>query len=90
MGGASPGSAGSTPTRSLTLYFDTSALVKLLAVEEGSDVAAELWSDAEPVAASVLAFASALELGEGNAVLVTWDTDLQRAAERAGLVVAGV
>jgi predicted nucleic acid-binding protein len=40
------------------LYFDTSALIKLIVVEAGSDHAAELW-DSYPAAASVLAYPEA-------------------------------
>jgi len=129
-------------------------LVKLLVVEDGSDLAAELWNRPESVATSILAYpegraalaaarrsarltkaaharalaefeelsselisigvdealvrragrlaeelglrgydavhlASALELGEGGVVMVSWDTDLQRAAGRVGLAVGG-
>jgi len=38
------------------VYFDSSALVKLLVEEEGSDVAAALWDGADAVMASRLAF----------------------------------
>jgi uncharacterized protein len=34
--------------------------------------------------------ATALELGDEEAVLVTWDRDLVRAAERVGLGIAGL
>jgi predicted nucleic acid-binding protein len=34
--------------------------------------------------------ATALELGDEEVVLVTWDRDLARAAERAGLGIAGL
>lgn len=34
--------------------------------------------------------ATALELGDEEVVLVTWDRDLARAGERAGLGVAGI
>ncbi|MHB2001766.1 MAG: type II toxin-antitoxin system VapC family toxin [Solirubrobacteraceae bacterium] len=37
------------------LYFDTSALIKLMIAEEGSATAAELWASAYPAASSVLA-----------------------------------
>lgn len=140
---------------SLIFYFDTSALVKLVVVEDGSDLAAELWGGAYPAASSILAdpegraalaaarrldrlgkkahqealrafeqlfgelaaigvdealaaragehaedlalrgydaihLATALELGGEEVVLVTWDRDLARAAERVGLGVAGL
>lgn len=54
----------------LILYFDTSALVKLVVVENDSDAAAELWHSAAPVAASILTYP------EGRAALAT--------AKRAG------
>lgn len=34
--------------------------------------------------------ATALELGDEEVVLVTWDRDLSRAAERVGLGIAGI
>lgn len=34
--------------------------------------------------------ATALELGDEEVVLVTWDRDLARASERVGLGVAGI
>lgn len=37
-------------------FFDSSALVKLIVEEEGSDVAARLWDEVDHVAASRLAF----------------------------------
>jgi len=40
------------------LYVDTSAVIKLIVVEDGSDVAAELW-DSYPAASSVLAYPEA-------------------------------
>jgi predicted nucleic acid-binding protein len=132
--------------------LDTSALIKLIVVEDGSDVAAELWAS-YPAASSVLAYpearaalsaarratrltarahdravaelgalnaelvivgvdealarrageladeralrgydavhlASALALGLGETILVTWDRDLSDAAVGAGLAVA--
>jgi uncharacterized protein len=138
----------------LIFYFDTSALVKLVVVEDGSERAAELWNGAYPVASSILVYpesraalaaarrldrlgaaehgkalvdfedlygdlaiigidqdlavragqcaedlglrgydsvhlATALELGDDEVVMVTWDRDLARAAERVGLGVAG-
>jgi predicted nucleic acid-binding protein len=130
-------------------------LVKLIVVEDGSELAAELWGSAYPAASSILAYpegraalaaahrlgrlgeeehrealaafeelyaelvtvgvdrevaarageyaedlalrgydavhlATALELGDEEVVLVTWDRDLARAAERAGLGIAGL
>jgi uncharacterized protein len=130
-------------------------LVKLVVVEDGSDLAADLWGSAYPAASSILAYpegraalaaarrldrlgkkahrealtafeelfgdlvavgvdeglavragehaedlglrgydavhlATALELGDEEVVLVTWDRDLARAAERVGLGVAGL
>jgi len=38
------------------VYFDSSAFVKLLAEEEGSDLAAELWDACDAVVASRLAY----------------------------------
>lgn len=38
------------------IYFDSSALVKLLAEEAGSDLAAELWDGCDAVVASRLAY----------------------------------
>jgi predicted nucleic acid-binding protein len=129
-------------------------LVKLVVVEDGSELAAELWGSAYPAASSVLAYpegraalaaarrldrlgvdehrialadfdelyadlatvgvdqelavrageyaedlwlrgydsvhlATALELGDDEVVVVTWDRDLARATERVGLSVAG-
>ena len=128
--------------------------MKLVVVEDGSELAAELWSSAYPAASSILAYpegraalaaarrldrlgeeehrealaafeelyeeltrvgvdqelaaragehaedlalrgydaihlATALELGDEEIVLVTWDRDLAQAAERVGLGVAG-
>lgn len=130
-------------------------MVKLVIVEDGSEVAAKLWGSAYPAASSILAYpegraalaaarrldrlgkeahqealtafeeifdelvaigvdeglaaragehaedqalrgydavhlATALELGDEEVVLVTWDRDLARAAERVGLGVAGL
>jgi predicted nucleic acid-binding protein len=132
--------------------LDTSALIKLIVVEDGSDLAADLW-DGYPAASSVLAYpearaalaaarragrltarahdravaeldalnaelvivgvdealaqrageladegalrgydavhlASALALGAGDTILVSWDRDLSNAAVGAGLAVA--
>jgi predicted nucleic acid-binding protein len=129
-------------------------LVKLVVVEDGSELAAELWGSAYPAASSILAYpegraalaaarrldrlgadehrkalgdferlyaqlvtvgvdqglavragnyaedlalrgydsvhlATALELGDDEVVMVTWDRDLARAAELVGLGVAG-
>ena len=47
----------------LILYFDTSALVKLVIVEDGSDLVAELWATQHRAASSVLSYA------EGRAAL---------------------
>jgi len=130
-------------------------LVKLVIVEDGSELAAELWGSAYPVASSILAYpegraalaaarrldrltgeehraalmafeelsaglvtvsvdqelarragehaedlelrgydavhlATALELGDEEVVLVTWDRDLAQAAESVGLGIAGL
>lgn len=129
-------------------------MVKLVVVEDGSELVAELWGSAFPAAASILAYpegraalaaarrldrlgtdehrkaladfedlyaelaavgvdqalavragqyaedlslrgydsvhlATALELGDEEVVVVTWDRDLARAAEEVGLGVAG-
>jgi predicted nucleic acid-binding protein len=47
----------------LTVYFDTSALLKLVVEEEGSETAASLWDRADAVVTSRLAYA------EGRAAL---------------------
>ena len=130
-------------------------MVKLVVVEDGSELAAELWGSAYPVASSILAYpegraalaaarrldrlggeehrealaafqelytelvavgvdqglatragehaedlglrgydavhlATALELGDEEVVLVTWDRDLARAGEQVGLGLAGL
>lgn len=130
-------------------------MVKLIVVEDGSELAAEFWGSAYPAASSILAYpegraalaaarrldrlgeaehqqalvafeevyaelvtvgvdrelavraggyaedlglrgydavhlATALELGDEEVVFVTWDRDLARAAERAGLGIAGL
>jgi predicted nucleic acid-binding protein len=41
------------------LYFDTSALIKLVVDEEGSELAAELWELPGPVVSNVLAYPEA-------------------------------
>lgn len=129
--------------------------MKLVVVEDGSDLAAELWGSAYPAASSILAYpegraalaaarrlnrlgkeghkeavatfeelyadlvtvgvdqelarhagehaedlglrgydavhlATALELGDEEVVLVTWDRDLAQAAEHLGLGIAGL
>ncbi|HZV72391.1 MAG TPA: type II toxin-antitoxin system VapC family toxin [Conexibacter sp.] len=43
----------------MIVYFDTSALIKLVFDEPGSDVAAELWDRAEAVASSQLIYPEA-------------------------------
>ncbi|MDQ3972825.1 MAG: type II toxin-antitoxin system VapC family toxin, partial [Actinomycetota bacterium] len=57
-------------------YFDTSALVKLVVDEDGSDLAAQLWDGADAVTSSRLAYA------EGRAALAG-------AARRGRLSAAG-
>jgi predicted nucleic acid-binding protein len=129
-------------------------LIKLIVVEDGSDLAAELWAGPDPTASSILSYpegraalaaarrqdrlgeeehahalaafeevhadlitvgvdadlarragelaedlglrgydavhlATALELGDGEVVLATWDRDLAHATERVGLGLAG-
>ncbi|HKF83255.1 MAG TPA: type II toxin-antitoxin system VapC family toxin [Solirubrobacterales bacterium] len=44
----------------LILYFDTSALIKLVLFEQGSDIAHELWASPSRGASSVLALAEGL------------------------------
>jgi predicted nucleic acid-binding protein len=43
----------------LIFYFDTSALVKLVVVEDGSGLAAELWGSAYPAASSIFTYPEA-------------------------------
>jgi uncharacterized protein len=138
----------------VTFYFDTSALIKLVLPERGSELAAELWESAELATSTMLSYpegraalaaarrsgrigeasyrhnlaqfeeiqeelasigvdeplaraagdhaeayglrgydgvhlATALDLGDEEVVVVTWDTDLGRAAAGEGLAVAG-
>ncbi|MFZ2113144.1 MAG: type II toxin-antitoxin system VapC family toxin [Solirubrobacteraceae bacterium] len=40
----------------MILYFDTSALVKLIVAEEGSSVADELWTSSNPAASSIFSY----------------------------------
>lgn len=54
----------------MILYYHTSALIKLMIAEQGSELAKELWGSAYPAASSVLAYP------EGRAALA--------AAHRAG------
>lgn len=65
------------------IYFDSSALVKLLVQEEGSDLAAELWDGCDAALASRLAYpevCAALAAAGRNHDLSHNDLDL---AERA-------
>ena len=138
----------------LILYYDTSALVKLLIEEEGSELVRKLWGSTYMAVSSILAYpegraalaaaqrsgrvdqqdlrsslrafeamqgglislgvdqrlareagrlaadwdlrgydavhlATALDISEEELTFVTWDADLARAAEKAGLAVAG-
>ncbi len=138
----------------MILYYDTSALIKLLIPEEGSELAEKLWASAYPTVSSLLAYpegrsalamalrtgrlnpqgykrsikafeelhgelvsigvdeqlvraageyagslglraydavhlATAQDLAEEELVLLTWDNDLGRAAESAGIAVGG-
>jgi predicted nucleic acid-binding protein len=41
---------------SLLRHFDTSALVKLVVAEQGSDTAAELWATSQPAISSILSY----------------------------------
>jgi predicted nucleic acid-binding protein len=64
------------------IYFDSSALVKLLAEEAGSDVAAELWDGCDAALASRLAYPevrAALAASERNHDITETELD---AAER--------
>ncbi|HET9591307.1 MAG TPA: type II toxin-antitoxin system VapC family toxin [Solirubrobacterales bacterium] len=40
----------------MILYFDTSALIKLVMIEDDSEQAAELWNSAHPTASSILVY----------------------------------
>lgn len=138
----------------MILYYDTSALIKLLIAEEGSDLARGIWGSATTAVSSILVYpegraalaaahrsgrlrpqdlerslknfegvhealltigvdehlaqaagrhateyglrgydamhlATALDLFEEEVVFVTWDEDLTRAADSAGLATAG-
>lgn len=140
----------------MILYYDTSALVKLLIPEAGSELAEKLWNSAYTNVSSVLVYpegrsalgiacrtgrlrqreyqhslrvfeqlheelvafgvderlaqaaghhatelglrgydavhlatANALDLGDEELIFVTWDEDLARAADSAGLATAG-
>lgn len=44
----------------MIVYFDTSALIKLYAIEPGSEKVRELWDAAAPAAASVLLYAEVM------------------------------
>jgi uncharacterized protein len=73
----------------LTVYFDTSALLKLVVEEDGSETAAALWDAADAVVTSRLAYA------EGRAALAAADrigrlnAPSHRAAKREFEVVWG-
>lgn len=65
------------------VYFDSSAFVKLLVEEQGSEVAARLWDDADVAVASRLAYPevrAALSAARRAALL---DGDAERRARRA-------
>lgn len=49
----------------MILYYDTSALIKILIDERGSELARKLWATAYPAASSILAYP------EGRAALAT-------------------
>jgi uncharacterized protein len=83
------------------VYFDSSALVKLLAEEEGSDLAAQLWDGRDAAVASRLAYpevraalaaavhlASALAIGDSGLIVAVWDRRLHAGARAAGCRVA--
>lgn len=60
----------------MILYVDTSALIKLVLVEQGSELAAELWTGSPRAASSILAYP------EGRAALA--------AARRNGRLESGL
>ncbi len=75
----------------MTLYLDSSAIVKLVLPEDGSDVAMELWTSEEPIATSAVsrvelsaAVGSALRSGRISSVDVPDDArDGELIASRA-------
>jgi hypothetical protein len=74
------GRRGGIPRRraaALIAYFDTSALLKLVLDERGPTLQA----------GDAVHLASALAAGADDAVLVTWDDDLGRAARAEGLAI---
>lgn len=76
--------------RALTEFEDLCGeLISIGIDEELARRAGGLAEDFELRGYDAVHLASALALGEGDAVMVTWDADLRRAAERAGLAVAG-
>ncbi len=76
--------------RALAEFEDLfSDLISIGVDEDLARRAGQLAEDLELRGYDAAHLASALELGEGNVVMVSWDADLQHAAERVGLVVGG-
>jgi predicted nucleic acid-binding protein len=61
------------------VYFDASALVKLVVDEEGSELALR--------GADAIHLASALAVGDAELLMAAWDRRLSTAARAAGLAV---
>ena len=74
------------------VYFDSSALVKLVVEERGSDVAAQLWDGTRHSlrGADAVHVASALALGNDLVIMTAWDRRLRAGAESSGITVAPV
>ena len=80
------------------VYFDSSAFVKLLVEEAGSELAAELWDGCDAAVASRLAYpevraalagaARNRDLGDPDLVVAVWDRRLHAGAKAAGARVA--
>ena len=64
------------------VYFDSSALVKLVVDEDGSDLAAELWDGCDA------ALSSRLAVPVAELVIAVWDRRLHAGAVAQGVVVA--
>lgn len=82
------------------VYFDSSALVKLVVEEHGSDLAAELWDGCDAALSSRLAYpevraalaaaglASALPVGPAHLLVAVWDHRLHAGVISEKLAVA--
>ena len=83
-----PASGGRVGARSratpLIAYFDTSALIKLLVVEPGTEVAEELWDGASERVASCVVYA------EARAALAAAARDRRLSARQLRNVVGGL